>query len=52
MKQIDLEYYKTVIRTQNNVEILKSEFTDLIDEIESDPTYRAVIDIISGKEYE
>jgi hypothetical protein len=34
MKIPELEYYKTVVQTQNDPEILKGELKDLINEIE------------------
>ena len=32
--EIDIDYYKKVIETQNDYQILKSEFTDLVAELE------------------
>ena len=32
--EIDIDYYKTVIETQNDPEILKGELTDLVGEVE------------------
>lgn len=48
---IDLEYYKTVARTQkNNPDILRAELLDLIGEIENDPIYKSIMLLMKGEE--
>jgi hypothetical protein len=49
---IDLEYYKNVAKVATTPEILRDELLDLINEIETDPTYKAVIGVITGKDYD
>lgn len=33
LKKIDVKYYRTVLETQNNPEILKAELEDLVNEV-------------------
>ena len=33
LRALDLDYYRLVVKTQNDPEILKTELSDLIDEI-------------------
>jgi len=47
---IDLEYYKNVAKVVTTPEILKSELLDLIHEIETDPTYKAIVGVMIGKD--
>jgi hypothetical protein len=46
--QIDLEYYKTVAKVATTPDVLRAELLDLINEIEADPTYIAVVGIMKG----